>query len=102
MPGQKGNKNSANGKEIRDAIRHEIARIGREIEGDEPALKKGMRKIAAPLVANAIEGNPQAFREIADRVDGKAPQAVEVEANVGLVSGTVTFRGMDDPDPTED
>ena len=37
-----------------------------------------LRRIAAKLVERAEEGDLAAIREIADRLDGKAPQAVEV------------------------
>ena len=37
-----------------------------------------LRRIAAKLVEKAEEGELAAIREIADRLDGKAPQAVEV------------------------
>ena len=92
MAAPPGNKNPTTGKEIRDAIRYEVAKIGRTIEGDEPALKKGMRKVAAPLVAQAIDGNPQAFKEIADRIDGKAPQSIDLSGELEIpLSGVVKF-----------
>ena len=37
---------------------------------------RGLRKIADRLVANAIAGDMRAIKEVADRLDGKAPQAV--------------------------
>ena len=37
-----------------------------------------LRRIAAKLVEKAEEGDLAAIREIADRLDGKAPQAIEV------------------------
>ena len=37
-----------------------------------------LRRIAAKLVERAEEGDLAAIREIADRLDGKAPQAIEV------------------------
>ena len=37
-----------------------------------------LRRIAAKLVEKAEEGELAAIREIADRLDGKAPQAMEV------------------------
>jgi len=37
------------------------------------------------LIAKAMEGDVSAFKEIADRVDGKVPQAVQGDAEAPLV-----------------
>ena len=90
--GQPGNDNPAKGKSVRDAINHKLAEIGRNIPGDEAALKKGMRAIVGPQIEAALEGNIAAFKEIADRVDGKAAQSLDLAGEVSLpVSGQVTF-----------
>jgi len=90
MGGTKGNKNSTTAASVRDAIRYEIAKIGRNIPGDEVALKKGLRAIAAPQVASAVQGDASAFKEIADRLDGKPAQSVDLSGEVGVpLSGTV-------------
>ena len=81
--GQKGNNNATRGTEWRDAIRHELARIGREIEGSDPAYKKGLRECASQFIKAAKEGEVWAIKELGDRTDGKAPQAVEVTGNNG-------------------
>jgi len=88
----KGNNNAGNGASIRDAIRYEVARIGRELPGDEVALKKGLRAIAAPIIEKAKDGDMTAFKEIADRMDGKPAQSVDLSGEVGIpLSGTVKF-----------
>ena len=90
--GQPGNNNAGVGRTIRDAINYELAAIGREIKGDDPAIKKGMRAIVQPIVQQATEGNIGAFKEIADRVDGKPAQAIEMAGELNIpVSGTVSF-----------
>ena len=52
------------------------------IQGDGDQL----RKIAEKLIEKAIEGDIQAIKELGDRIDGKAMQAVEaiVEANMTI------------------
>lgn len=90
--GQPGNKSSANAKSIRDAINYKLAEIGRNMPGDEAALKKGMRAIVGPQIEAALGGNIAAFKEIADRVDGKAAQSLDLAGEVSVpVSGQVTF-----------
>jgi hypothetical protein len=92
-----GNKNSTNAASLRDAIRYELAKVGRELEGDEPALKKGMRAIAEPQVKAALAGELSAFRELSDRIDGKPAQSVDLSGEVNLpLSGTVKFVGSDE------
>ena len=88
--GQPGNNNAGEGRAIRDAINYELAAIGRKIDGSDPAIKKGMRALVKPLVASAQEGNIAAFKEIADRVDGKPTQALEIGGELNIpMSGTV-------------
>jgi ribosomal protein L17 len=55
-------------KPFRDALRMAIA----ETNGD---FKK-LRKVAEALVEKAETGDVNAIREIADRLDGKVPQAI--------------------------
>lgn len=37
---------------------------------------KALREIAAKLIANALDGKMDAIKELADRTDGKVPQAI--------------------------
>ena len=57
-------------KPFRDALRIEIAAA--QDENDFRSL----RKIARQLLTNAAEGKVDAIKEVADRLDGKVPQAV--------------------------
>jgi hypothetical protein len=73
MPFETGNQESKKAdhrraKLFRDAILVELKKTDDDVER--------MQLIAAKLVEQAMEGNVQAIREIADRVDGKVPQAV--------------------------
>lgn len=55
-------------KPFRDALRMEIADAGED--------RKRLRRVASALLAKAEEGDVQAIREVADRIDGKVPQGI--------------------------
>jgi hypothetical protein len=78
-----GNTNATKGFEWRDAIRYELAKIGREIDGDDPAYKKGLRNCAQQFIKAANEGEMWALRELGDRTDGKSTQSVELSGPEG-------------------
>jgi hypothetical protein len=65
-----GNANSGRKQEkpFRDALRIELAAA----EGNQ----RGLRLIARKLIEAAEEGKMDAIKELADRMDGKAPQAI--------------------------
>lgn len=65
-----GNANSGRRQEkpFRDALRMEIAAAG--------ADHKALRAVAVKLLELAQSGDMQAIKELADRTDGKVPQAV--------------------------
>jgi len=63
-----GNKNNAKGKVWGDALRKAI------VQDDHKRIRLGIEKL---LDAHAA-GEPWAIKEIADRLDGKAAQSVEV------------------------
>jgi hypothetical protein len=84
--GQPGNTNGRRGTDWRDAIRYALSEVGREYrdgETDEPAYKIGLREIAKEFVMAAKSGEAWAMKELGDRVDGKATQAVEVSGPDG-------------------
>lgn len=101
-----GNTNGKRGTEWRDAIRYELARIGREIDGDDPAYRKGLRECARQFIEAAQAGEMWALKELGDRTDGKAPQAVELSGGDRPVEHTVnwsilpvtTLDKVDEPD----
>lgn len=71
-------------KPFADALRMEIAAAG--------ADGKALRIVAAKLLEKAAEGDMQAIKELADRVDGKVAQAIigDSEADpVGIIFRTV-------------
>lgn len=55
-------------KPFRDALRMEIAAAGED--------HKALRAVAVALMMKASSGDVPAIREIADRLDGKVPQAI--------------------------
>lgn len=55
-------------KPFRDALRMEILAMGDD--------HKGLRLVARKLLDNAVNNDLSAIREIADRIDGKIPQAI--------------------------
>ena len=97
MPGgaPKGNNNAGKGKEWRDAIKYALARRGREKDAkalgpDDPAHVRGLRILALKFVEAAENGDPWAFKELGDRQDGKAVQAIDVDGQLNVpMSGTV-------------
>lgn len=55
-------------KPFREALRMELAEMGDDL--------KGLRAIARAVIQSATEGKMDAVKEIADRLDGKPPQAI--------------------------
>ena len=69
QPGQSGNPNGRpKTKPFKDALRKAIDAAGT----DDSALEL----VAAALLAKAQDGDVQAIKEIADRLDGKVAQAI--------------------------
>jgi hypothetical protein len=71
-----GNTNSGQRKDklIRDALMLAAHRVQ---EGD-PEGRKKLAVAAAKVVEKAVEGDLAAFKEMADRIDGKSTQPVDV------------------------
>lgn len=70
QPGQSGNPGGRPkaAKLFRDALLVELKRADNNVER--------IQRVAEKLVLNAMGGDTAAIREIADRIDGKVPQAV--------------------------
>lgn len=73
-----GNANSGRkaDKLIRDALSLAVKRVH---DGD-PQGRIKLAIIAEKVVEQACEGDIASFREIADRIDGKAPQSLDITA----------------------
>jgi hypothetical protein len=81
-----GNANSGRRAEkpFRDALRMQLKEAGDD--------HKALRIIAAKLIEKAQEGDMQAIKELADRTDGKVPQAIvgdDDEAPINVVNKIV-------------
>ena len=79
-------------KSWRDAVRAAV----NELRKDEDSSKKikSLRLLARKLVKKALEGDVAALREIGDRLDGKATQAVQVDQSVQISSIEMVIVGM--------
>lgn len=74
MPFEKGHQHGAKSKLFEGALKRAIA----QDDG------KRLRAAAEALLTNAAEGEPWALNMLADRLDGKAAQSVEVTHNRSL------------------
>ena len=79
MAAPKGNKNaSRKNREYRNALLRSL----KQYEGAGVSRGEAMRKITDKLVELALEGEPWAIKEIAERVDGKPCQAIHGEVGM--------------------
>ena len=79
-----GNKNGANGKEFRSALRRALAhKYG--------SVPDGLLAVARKLVEAAESGEMAALKEIADREDGKPAQTIGGDPEGAPVSMSVTW-----------
>ena len=70
--------------EWRAAIRKAVHEL-RAVSGDKKAEKiKAITLLARRLVAKALDGDVAAMKEIGDRLDGKATQAVQMDQSVQI------------------
>jgi hypothetical protein len=76
MAAPQGNKNAAKAKVWEGALRAALAQFEDKDKKIEPG--QALRKIAEKVVVRAIEGDKDAIKEIGDRLDGKAAQAVTI------------------------
>ena len=74
-----GNTNGSGRHEWSDAVRKELI------------SNKGLEKAAKKLVALACEGDVRALKEVGDRMDGKAIQAIEGHLDTTINIIQVTF-----------
>lgn len=94
MPFEKGNqlaKGRKSSKDFSDMLRIAV----------KSARKKGpsnLRKVADALVERAIDGDVPAIREIADRLEGKVSQQVDLN---GEIDHSVVFKTVYEAKPPE-
>ena len=85
-----GNKNGAKAKVWEGALRAALAQFE-----DKGKVKRGqaLRKIAETVVVQAMAGNKDAWKEIGDRLDGKAVQPIAGDVDLNLTVEIVKFAG---------
>jgi len=80
----KGSKNAFKGNEWSKSLKRAMARLS-AAEGDEQvSWRRGLDKAADKVVAAACEGQKDAWQEIANRIEGKPRQGVDLDANVDV------------------
>ena len=93
MPFEKGRSGNPGGrraeKPITDAIRMALS------EEHADTGKKKLRVLAQKLVDEAIDGNVQAMKEVADRMEGKPAQSKELTGDPEAPLQVVSAKPLD-------
>jgi len=72
-------------------------------EGDEsPKYRKGLDRIADQVVKQAAEGNKDAWQEIANRLEGRPAQGIELSTDPDRPIGILPFEFIEPTTPKED
>ena len=75
---QKGNQNAAKGRPITDALR-----IAMQLEvKHEGKMTKRLMVMANKVAKLAMDGEQWAVKEVWDRLEGKAPQAIDISGTI--------------------
>lgn len=98
QPEQRGDpkaNGAANGRRtiMTDAL---MLALKREVDGLDGKPTKRLNMIAERLAEKAAEGDTQAIKEIFDRTEGKAAQAIELSGQGG---GPINFNTYYEPKP---
>lgn len=72
-----GNDNASRGKEFRQALMQAMA-----TQSGGRGWRARLQEIAGKLADAAIAGESWAIQEVANRIDGKAPQAIEHSGSI--------------------
>ena len=75
-----GNQNAKQGTEFRSAIKRALSRYSND------SWRAGLDKVADEYVRAAANGDSWAIRDMADRLDGKPAQSldIDIDAQVGM------------------
>jgi len=76
--GQPGNKNATKNKPFQQALERALAKKGKVDQAE------ALLDVANALICAAEGGDMQAIKELADRLDGKAVQQLDIDANVTM------------------
>lgn len=95
---QLGNNNAAKGKSYRDSLRKSL----KQFEDVDLGVKRGkaLRAITDAAVKQAITGDSQDRRDIADRLDGKPAQAITGPQGepISIVERVIVVQALDNTD----
>ncbi len=86
-----GNTNAAKGALYNQALKRALARAGGNVDG-------GLNKVTDNLVKAALAGEQWAIKEVADRMDGRPAQALDIGGQPGnpvLVEKRARFKRPD-------
>ena len=90
--GQPGNKNSAKKRlPWSQALKRSLTRLAANNGEKKPNYRLGMDKIADSVVAQAADGNKDAWQEIANRIEGKVGTTVTVAGDPENPVGVLPF-----------
>ncbi len=74
-----GNKNGAKKRlPWQQALKRALTKLAAEDGEDKPNYRRGLDRVAKSVVAQAADGNKDAWQEIANRIDGKPVQGIEL------------------------
>lgn len=87
-----GNQNAKKGAEWRQALKRALAHRSKK------TYREGLDIVAQKVIDAACDGDVAAWKEIADRMDGKAPQSLNLDGKLDVpMSGTVKIVKSDKP-----
>jgi hypothetical protein len=88
--GQPGNNNGGKGRDWGDAVRRALAR-----RADSGGTMEGGLNALADKFLNAVaEGGVAEFKEMADRLDGKAHQSTDTEVTIAALPTNVNLTNL--------
>lgn len=97
----KGSKNAFKGSEWSKSLKRAMSRFSAK-EGDEHvSWRRGLDRVADKVIAAACEGQKDAWQEIANRIEGKPGQSVELSGNPEKPIGILPFEFVDPKDTEE-
>jgi len=74
-----GNKNGAKKRlPWQQALKRALTRLAADDGEDKPNYRRGLDRVAKSVVKQAADGNKDAWQEIANRIDGKPVQGIEL------------------------
>ena len=97
MAWKKGQSGNPKGRQVEQAwsgaIRRSLAQLELKDKEGKVLVKKGaaLRAIADTLVSQAVYGNKDAWKEVGDRLEGRAVQPVSAEVDMNLTVEIVKF-----------